>query len=797
MTTSTTQNAPTSAIAASRFLNSLGINVHTTYTDTVYANTSLVANDLAYLGFNHVRDGLAIDGGYKSPGEEKLAAAGYKFNFVTGALDANHLATLDWYAKNYAGSVFSVEGPNEVGYRPIWFNGGAAACNEVALQQSIYNAIHSDPNLKGVNVVNLTLGLQNSLSYSQMGNMSSAADQGNAHVYAPYGKSPSLDWSGILALEGAPTAGKPMVVTEAGYSTAPGDVSGVDETVQAKYTLDLLMDAAKSGLTQFYLYELLDVRPDTTNSIMGDHYGLFHTDGTPKLAATAVHNLTTILNDSSGATAFQTGTLAYTVTGLPSSGSQVLFEKQSGAYDIALWAEPDLWASLLHQEKTAPTNAVTVNFGQVEHQVLVFDPLVGTTPIATYTDVSHVNVNITDHPLIVEVENTGAPAGTFQAAPTIVSYSVGNSAVGSGYSSLKQITLAGDAPAGSTVTVFDDGKALGSVAPLGNGTYSFTTGVLPDGTHHFTALDSSSSGISATSAAMTVTIDTVAPNAPTIASFSPDSGTVGDGLTNANHITLTGGSAEANSTVEIFDGAKNIGSTSADASGAWSLATRLLRDGMHGFTAVDVDEAGNRSTASSALTVTVDTTAPTPTFTGVTEKSSGVFLLSGRSEPNSHVSIFVDGGHTPIASVVTGQSGDQDGRWSTTVSLPNTVHTLTASANDAAGNSGASTNSVVIGTTGNDVLSGTAGSLLMGAGGNDTFVFTGNFGKQSVTDFHVSGPSQDVIEFSHNTFASFTDVMAHAVEVGTSAVITADASHVVALANVNVSTLHASNFLLV
>jgi len=135
--------------------------------------------------------------------------------------------------------------------------------------------------------------------------------------------------------------------------------------------------------------------------------------------------------------------------------------------------------------------------------------------------------------------------------------------------------------------------------------------------------------------------------------------------------------------------------------------------------------------------------------------------------------------------------------WSATLSLSNTVHTLTASAVDAAGNVGASTNSAVIGTTGNDVLSGRAGSVLTGGGGNDTFVFTGNFASQVVTDFHPSGTSQDVIELSHSLFSSFADIMAHTTEVGSSAVITADASHIVALANVNATTLHSSNFLLV
>ena len=40
--------------------------------------------------------------------------------------------------------------------------------------------------------------------------------------------------------------------------------------------------------------------------------------------------------------------------------------------------------------------------------------------------------------------------------------------------------------------------------------------------------------------ALNVTVDTIAPVAPMIASFSTDSGTVGDDITNDNTLTLTG-----------------------------------------------------------------------------------------------------------------------------------------------------------------------------------------------------------------------------------------------------------------
>ena len=66
------------------------------------------------------------------------------------------------------------------------------------------------------------------------------------------------------------------------------------------------------------------------------------------------------------------------------------------------------------------------------------------------------------------------------------------------------------------------------------------------------------------------------PVAPTITSFSTDSGVVGDGITNDNALTLTG-TAEANSTVKVYDGATLLGSALANGTGAWSYTTAVAR----------------------------------------------------------------------------------------------------------------------------------------------------------------------------------------------------------------------------
>ncbi len=65
------------------------------------------------------------------------------------------------------------------------------------------------------------------------------------------------------------------------------------------------------------------------------------------------------------------------------------------------------------------------------------------------------------------------------------------------------------------------------------------------------------------SSALAVTIDTGAPVAPAITSFSNDSGVAGDHVTNDNTLSLTG-TAEAGATVKVYDGATLLGSAAAN-----------------------------------------------------------------------------------------------------------------------------------------------------------------------------------------------------------------------------------------
>jgi Ca2+-binding RTX toxin-like protein len=89
---------------------------------------------------------------------------------------------------------------------------------------------------------------------------------------------------------------------------------------------------------------------------------------------------------------------------------------------------------------------------------------------------------------------------------------------------------------------------------------------------------------------------------------------------------------------------------------------------------------------------------------------------------------------------------------------------------------------------------GGGNDLVWGGGGNDTFVFAGSFGRDTIGDFRAGGGSEDVLEFDTELFVSFADVMAHAANLGGHTVITVDAATSITLQYVTVNNLHQDDF---
>ena len=267
------------------------------------------------------------------------------------------------------------------------------------------------------------------------------------------------------------------------------------------------------------------------------------------------------------------------------------------------------------------------------------------------------------------------------AAPTISLASPG-SLLAASQVDASHTPLTGTAQAGVTIEVFDQTTLIGTAIAGDNGNWCLDAGTLADGNHVFTAIATDGVGnVSGVSNSMNVSLETNAPVAPVINSFSPDSNVAGDGVTNANQVVVTG-TGDVGSTIRIYDGTIQVGTATVDASGNWSFATATLADGPHAFTSKAVDAAGNVSAASAALNVTVDTVAPgAPTLVSDTPASGNSLIVSGTAEASAAIKLYE--GSTLLGIGVA----DSHGAWSIkTGSLAAGAHALTASATDAAGN---------------------------------------------------------------------------------------------------------------
>lgn len=149
------------------------------------------------------------------------------------------------------------------------------------------------------------------------------------------------------------------------------------------------------------------------------------------------------------------------------------------------------------------------------------------------------------------------------------------------------------------------------------------------------------------------TFDTSAPAAPGAPTLDTDSGSsASDRLTNVNTPTLSG-SAEAGSTVTLYDVSTPLGTTVATG-GAWRYTSAALGDGGHFISATATDVAGNTSAFSPVLGVTIDTSAPS--IGSVAAPADGTYgagqALTFTVNFSEAVSVDITGGSPRLALVV-------------------------------------------------------------------------------------------------------------------------------------------------
>ena len=247
--------------------------------------------------------------------------------------------------------------------------------------------------------------------------------------------------------------------------------------------------------------------------------------------------------------------------------------------------------------------------------------------------------------------------------------------------------------------------------------------------------------------------DITAPDAPVITSPA-------DGATINTGTPTISGTAEADSTVELFDtdGTTSLGTATVDASGNWSITTTTLANGAHSLTVKATDAAGNTSTTSTAINITVDIPAPTVNALYPAAPNWNDYVKT------SDTTTACDGTETG------GYSACMHGGEMRTVNVPGYSNCTDLSATDALGafdwTCDASTNPVRMvstglrdtiavtgttdGTSANQLVNSTAGFVTDGVGTGDTVINTTDYTTATV----ASVDSQTQLTLADDIFIS-------------------------------------------
>ena len=411
-----TPSTSVSAVSADIFLSSLGINTHIAQG---YDPVSYI-EPLRYTGIRQVRDGAS------NIASEILVheKTGVRFTLNAGG-NLDGLVSAARIMAN-ANALLAVEGPNEPNNFAITYNGtrGGGPDNTwmpiAGFQRDLYETITHDPILRNypifgpseVGAETDNVGLQFLVVPPHTDAMLPAgtrfSDYANVHNYvsgngdryrnnqAWNAASPTLDarWDGLYGNNGVTWYKRykgyaktqlqslPRVTTETGWDTTSN--AGGQRT-QGTVLTNTYLAQFKRGWRYTFIYEMRDNEGGTGNQ------GIYSDSG-PKLAATYIHNLTSILSDD--APLYKPAYLDYSVRNEPDEVHDLLLQKSTGQYELIVW-----------DERTRGSDDVIIDFSAICGAIKVYDITTGTGPVQTLHGAKSLQLKLSDHALILELSS--------------------------------------------------------------------------------------------------------------------------------------------------------------------------------------------------------------------------------------------------------------------------------------------------------------------------------------------------------------------------------------------------------
>jgi hypothetical protein len=349
-------------IHADRIAQSYGIQLHSSYSSSVYGQYDAIASLLASLGARSVRDRLSPSVPASIDFLKRLAGMGITTHATMGSFAQSDLQRekLARVASGLTGVLDSMGGynePNSAGRPDNW------AQLTVHHQKWLYELGQR----LGVTVGSASMHdrvptLEN--DYLELGELNAGdyCDVISMHRY-PTGKSPSELIEARAAWARAGLGRKPVYTTEGGYFTASsyqGGASPVSEAAQATYAPRHIMEYVSRGM-KFWQYELMD-DPDGSKANREAHLGMVATDSKDpaswrlKPAFGAVQSLLAATADPGAA--FRPAPLSVSVEG-PADLRWVAAGKRDGSRFLVMWRDIDVYDSAARKEiAVAPAEVV-------------------------------------------------------------------------------------------------------------------------------------------------------------------------------------------------------------------------------------------------------------------------------------------------------------------------------------------------------------------------------------------------------------------------------------------------------
>ncbi len=414
----------TVAVGAGEFLDSLGVCSAVSRRGENLASTIDAAG---YLGVRWFRVGYESNIPVADLIElHERTGVRFSYGLMSGGTDIPRLLAGARQLAS-AGALVALEGNNEPNNWGVTYQGEAGGRNRswlpvAKLQRDLYDAVKNDPILAEYPVWSISengaetdnVGLQFLTIPEDVGCLmpdgTRYADFANCHNYMTHPAWPGLhdnqtwiaaDPTSACKVDGlygnygrtwrhrypgyseAVLSTLPRVTTETGVKLE----GAVTEQVQGALYLTVFLAQFKRGWSYTCIYLLRDRTDESGNQT----FGFYRPDYRPRLAATYLHNLTTILADDGDAAS--PGALRYSIPDQPATVHDLLLRKSDGTFELVVWGERFAGGS----------DNVTVKLAKTFAMVSIYDPTAGTAPTQTRANVDSVLLTLSDHPMIVEI----------------------------------------------------------------------------------------------------------------------------------------------------------------------------------------------------------------------------------------------------------------------------------------------------------------------------------------------------------------------------------------------------------